>query len=232
MRYGTSVTLGTRGASITLLMTRRMAILLGLAAPTWAAAKEFWNEKPPEQWSPDEVQALLTKSPWAREAAISYYGGQNGPLSPSVPNQNRRRANNDGTAPSTQSPAEWKAYVRWQSALPVRQAMQIDPSDELEKYYILNMLGDVPSVGTDADGFKALQQVTTLEHKGDAIHLAKVAVSPRNNFTLAGTLFYFSRDLALRLEDKQATFVTKLGPIDLKCKFTLREMMYRGKLEL
>jgi hypothetical protein len=57
-------------------------------------------------------------------------------------------------------------------------------------------------------------------------------VSPHTEISLAGTLFYFSRDLALRLEDKQATFVTKLGPIDLKCRFTLKEMMYRGKLEL
>jgi hypothetical protein len=36
----------------------------------------------------------------------------------------------------------------------------------------------------------------------------------------------------LRPEDKQATFSTKLGPIDVKCKFTLRDMMYRGNLEL
>jgi hypothetical protein len=28
------------------------------------------------------------------------------------------------------------------------------------------------------------------------------------------------------------TFVTKLGPIDVKCKFTVKDMMYRGKLEL
>ena len=110
--------------------------------------------------------------------------------------------------------------------------MKIDPSPDIEKFYILNMLGDVPSVGTDADGLQALKSVTKLEHKGDEIHLSRVAVSPRMDISLAGTLFYFSRDLALRLEDKVATFSTKLGPIDLKCKFTLKDMMYRGKLEL
>jgi len=57
-------------------------------------------------------------------------------------------------------------------------------------------------------------------------------VSPKNDITLAGTLFYFSRGLALRPEDKQATFSTKLGPIDVKCKFTLKDMMVKGNLEL
>jgi hypothetical protein len=102
------------------------------------------------------------------------------------------------------------------------------------------MLGDVPSVGATPDEdesqraarFETLKQVTRLEHKGDAILLSRVAVAPKNDLTLAGTLFYFSRGLALRPEDKQAIFSTKLGPIDVKCKFTLKDMMYQGKLEL
>jgi hypothetical protein len=47
-----------------------------------------------------------------------------------------------------------------------------------------------------------------------------------------GTLFYFSRRLALRLEDQDVTFTTKLGPLKVKCKFTLKDMLYRGNLEL
>ena len=31
---------------------------------------------------------------------------------------------------------------------------------------------------------------------------------------------------------KQVTFVTKVGPLEVKCKFTLRDMLYRGNLEL
>lgn len=215
-------------------MTRRTALLglaSGYALRSWAFAKEFWNDKQPEQWTPEEIGLLLNKSPWAREAIISYYGGQNGPLANSLPGQRNRRSNT-GTAPSASAPADWKAVIRWQSALPIREAMKIDPSPDIEKYYILNMLGDVPSVGTGPEGLEALKQVTKLEHKGDEIHLSRVAISPRTDISLAGTLFYFSRDLALRLEDKQAMFSTKFGPIDLKCKFTLKDMMYRGKLEL
>ena len=47
-----------------------------------------------------------------------------------------------------------------------------------------------------------------------------------------GTLFYFSRVLPLSLDDRQVTFVTKMGPLEVKCKFILREMLYRGALEL
>jgi hypothetical protein len=43
---------------------------------------------------------------------------------------------------------------------------------------------------------------------------------------------YFSRVLPLTLEDKQVTFLTKVGPLEVKCKFTLRDMMNRGSLEL
>jgi hypothetical protein len=102
------------------------------------------------------------------------------------------------------------------------------------------MVGDVPSVGATADEdesqrksrFESLKLVTKLEHKGDAILLSRVAVAPKSALSLAGTLFYFSRDLALQPKDNQAIFSTKLGPIDVKCKFALKDMMYQGNLEL
>ncbi|MGA3190259.1 MAG: hypothetical protein ABSF22_24405 [Bryobacteraceae bacterium] len=228
-------------------MTRRSALLIGLAggfvpAGCWGYAKEFWNEKKPSDWTGDEIDLLLNKSPWAKEATVSYYGGQNGPLSNTMPGQRSHSSSNSSNrgSPSAVSPADWKAIIRWQSALPVRQALKAPASADYEKFYILNMVGDVPSIGATPDEdpaqraarFETLKQVTKLEHKGDAILLSRVEVSPRNDLSLAGTLFYFSRGLALRPEDKQAIFSTKLGPIDVKCKFTLKEMMYQGNLEL
>jgi hypothetical protein len=226
-------------------MTRRTAILIGLTsgfAPAFAP-KEFWNEKQPSDWTGEEIELLLNKSPWAKEAAVSYYGGQNGPLSSTLPGTRSNRSSRNassGTSPSAASPAAWKAIVRWESALPVREALKAAPSPDVEKFYILNMVGDVPSVGATPDEdesqraarFETLKQVTKLEHKGDAILLSRVAVAPKSALSLAGTLFYFSRDLALRTKDNQATFSTKLGPIDVKCKFTLKDMVYRGNLEL
>ena len=219
-------------------MTRRTALLIGLTGgfvPAFAS-REFWNEKKPSEWTGEEIDLLLNKSPWAKEAAISYYGGQNGPLSNTMPGTRSNRSSRNassGTSPSAASPAAWKAIVRWESALPVREALKAAPSPDVEKFYVLNMVGDVPSVGATPDeGFETLKQVTKLEHKGDAILLSRVAVAPKTAHSLAGTLFYFSRDLALQTKDNQATFSTKLGPIDVKCKFTLKDMVYRGNLEL
>lgn len=224
-------------------MTRRTALTAACGVAAFGyAAKEFWNEKKPADWTGEEVDLLLNKSPWAKDAAISYYGGQNGPLSNTLPGEHSRASRNasSGTSPSAMSPAAWKAIIRWESALPLRLALKSEPSPDFEKFYILNMVGDVPSVGATPDEdpaqraarFETLKQVTKLEHKGDEILLSRVAISPKNDISLAGTLFYFSRGLALRTEDKQATFSTKLGPIDVKCKFTLKDMMYRGALAL
>lgn len=225
-------------------MTRRTALLIGLTsgfAPAYAT-KEFWNEKQPSDWTGEEIELLLNKSPWAKEASVSYYGGQNGPLSNTMPGARSRQSRNasSGTSPSAASPAAWKAIVRWESALPIREALKLEPSPDVEKFYILNMVGDVPSVGATPDEdpsqraarFETLKMVTKLEHKGDAILLSRVEIARKSALSLAGTLFYFSRDLALQPKDNQATFSTKLGPIDVKCKFTLRDMIYRGKLEL
>ncbi len=221
------------------MMTRRSALLLGLAgtlAPVsfLRAAKDFWNEKKPSDWTADEIETLLNKSPWAKDAAVSYYGGQNGPLSDTLPGTQKMgpRSASSKTSPSAQSPAQWKAVVRWESARPVREALNLPDSPDLEKFYILNMVGDVPSGGGDPEALETLKLYTKLEHKGDQIRLSHVAVSPKTDRSASGTLFYFSRGLALRVEDKQAMFSTKVGPIDVKCRFTLKDMMYRGNLEL
>src|SRR5579864_4577047 len=68
------------------MLTRRDAIRVALgipaglsAIPAWAfAAKEFWETKPASEWSSEEVDRMLTKSPWAKEAVVSYNGGPRG----------------------------------------------------------------------------------------------------------------------------------------------------------
>jgi len=77
-----------------------------------------------------------------------------------------------------------------------------------------------------------LKETTRLERKDDPLELQRVKIAPRTPQSPSGTLFYFSRVFPLTLEDKQVTFVTKVGPLEVKCKFTLKDMMYRGSLEL
>ena len=57
-----------------LILSRRNLFLLvggGLAVwrPLHATTSGFWNKKPPRDWSTEEIDALLAKSPCAREAS-------------------------------------------------------------------------------------------------------------------------------------------------------------------
>jgi len=229
-------------------MTRRSALLAGLGFPlgaiTFPAAalpsRDFWNDRKPEDWTSSEVKELLTKSPWAKDASITdnaqigNMGNARAPVG--------RRSSSGGAgqaAGSTGIPSakiQWKAIVRWESALPVREALKKSAPKDVEEFYVLNVIGNVPSAVTndqpESPSSQYLKEVTKLEHKGDQIHLSRVVLAPENDVSPAGTLFYFSRMLALMLKDKEASFSTKIGPLDVKCRFTLGDMLYRGALEL
>jgi hypothetical protein len=45
-------------------------------------------------------------------------------------------------------------------------------------------------------------------------------------------VFGFPRTDAIKLEDKDVEFVTKLGQVDIKKKFNLKDMVFHGQLEL
>jgi hypothetical protein len=72
-----------------MLITRRNLLVLtgaGIAGlrPLSAGNGEFWDKKPPSEWTNVEIDRLLTKSPWAKEVNATYApgysgGGQSGP---------------------------------------------------------------------------------------------------------------------------------------------------------
>lgn len=208
--------------------------------PRRAFAKDFWNDRKPEDWTGAEIKELLSKSPWAKDAAITDTGQVGNLGSPRSERRGRAAtsAGGSGTAPSSTPKITWKAIVRWESALVMREAVKASAPNDFKDFYVLNVVGNVPSPIPSGDTPEArssmayLREVTKLSHKGDEIHMARVELAPQSDVSPAGTRFYFSRMLALMPEDKEAEFVTKIGPLDLKCKFTLREMFYKGALDL
>src|ERR1041384_3415622 len=130
------------------MTTRRTAFLLtlGLPAsfaglPAWAFAGEFWNTKKPEEWSAEEVEILLNKSPWAREVNANLtgvgglgqigadrrsggYGGMGGTVgSGSMGGSRRSGGTRSGDISGSTKPAGgmMKGLVRWERALPIPQ---------------------------------------------------------------------------------------------------------------
>jgi hypothetical protein len=242
-------------------MTRRDVIRIGLglpgvaALPAWAASsKESWNNKPSSDWTQSEIQDLLSRSPWAKEVTVSDNGpgidfsrgsggggGGNSPLPaggipglPSGPPMGRPFLPQDG-------PQRFKATVRWDSALPIREAMHVKPSKDFDQTYIIAVTGDLPDMGRivgadgqtlDAARLESVKQFTRLERKGSPILLSRMAATPDGYPSGGGTLFYFERRDPILAEDKQVIFVTRVGAYEVKARFNLKDMLYHGKLEL
>jgi len=221
-----------------LSMTRRE--LLALPLPLLASpANEFWNAKKPEEWTEDEVQEMLTRSPWAKEGTVNVFGGAGGSLlnrgaamnrSGTVTNSGRQR-NSTQTTSGDAPDLRYKATVRWDSALPIVEALKKKPIAAAKDFYIIAVVGDLTLADPDADDeqrasrLEMMKEYTKLDKKGGAIPLANLELVKKE-----GTLFYFSRDEPIK--DGQVTFVTKIGPVEVKCKFPVKEMTYHGKLEL
>jgi hypothetical protein len=229
-------------------MTRRTAIFIGLgfpvgfnANPAWGASG-FWNDKKSSDWTEDEIHELLTKSPWAKEPSVSYNSGPGNAGRQTSTAASRGYGRTRVPVAGTVSPGgtsmekqQYKTVVRWETALPIRLATRKNSGEDPLANYVLNVVGDLPMLGTHKDESETdreqrvemLKQYTRLERKNDPIYLAKIKFQSATE-----TLFYFDRVEPIFPDDKQVTFVTKLGPLDVKCKFILKEMLYQGKLEL
>jgi hypothetical protein len=227
--------------------TSRRAFLagLGFAAAAYGWAKDFWDDKKPSDWTEEEIQEMLTKSPWAKDASIfdsaAHKGVSSAPYAGGAYGRRRYESPDGKSLPTVGGSQGWSATVRWQSALPVREAMKAPKTADADESYIIALVGDIPGASVPSDDDDAaerqqkldvLKDSTTLERKNDPLELQRVKIAPRTPLSPSGTLYYFSRVLPITAEDKQVTFVTKVGPLEVKCKFTLRDMLYHGNLEL
>jgi hypothetical protein len=234
------------------MITRRSALLaaLGLPAallPIQGASKPFWEDRDPQTWTPAEVEELLNRSPWATPAHISVFSGPGGesglprrdPFGNSPTQRSRGRAGNasGGRAPASDAASaagKFHAVARWESARPIYSALKTR-NEDAAGFYILALIGDLPDLAGAGDDDPAARQqrgqmmreVTKLERKGDS-PLYLDHIQP----VTGGDLFYFSRLEPIQPSNKEITFTTRLGPIEIKAKFSLKDMLYHGKLEL
>lgn len=175
------------------------------------------------------------------------YPGQGGPGGPGP-------GGPVGDDPRGAGRQQFHGTVRWESARPIQEALDIGSSDDrpnpdLEKYYVLNLLGELPTLGggrrrggdatDDQDDpaqkerrIEALKEFTTLERKSGQVFLEKIQQGSRTGRPGPGTLFYFSKLDGISPDDKQVSFYTKIGPLEVRARFTLKDMVYRGKLAL
>jgi len=250
---------------------------LSAAFPVWAfGTKEFWETKPSSEWNADEIDRMLTRSPWAKPAPIvsggrgSFGNGGGGGRSRGgagigfpgggigFPGGGRQGGGYPGGQgrgdPRDDGREQFNATVRWESALPIQEALRVGASDEkpnpdFEKYYVIALIGDLPATGDrprNSDGnsgeddedrnarndrrMEMFMESSRLERKDGPIKLEKIELGSRVGSRGPGVYFYFSRMDDVSMDDKQVSFSTKLGRMEIKVKFTMKDMLYHGKL--
>jgi hypothetical protein len=278
-------------------LTRRGVLLLAssAAAQSWfrlyAGSSDFWNKKEPAEWSAEEIDKLVTKSPWAKEITVSstslsrgygggvgdpgvggggtgggagypggvgYPGGGGGGGGVGGPGGGGmgyprgggggggRRGGGAGSIPIS-----YRAVVRWESAKPVQEALKTPLQEGLAGNYVISVSGvPVLSQGRDRSGggdpdatvskglsdevLERIKNLTYLEPKGKSP--AQPSVVQKGSISSSGMptlLFGFPRDVVpLSADDREVTFTTQIGKLEVKTKFNLKDMMYHKELAL
>jgi hypothetical protein len=215
-----------------------LPIVLGMLITGLLAGEKFWETKAPENWSSEEMDILLHKSPWAGKAKVKFN-------SPSMWSR-AGTPGNMGRNPLGLPEDKFKTPVLtvcWLSADPLAQVVRIRQKDidsritkETERYYVIGVFGFPPMMaagGKDEGGFKQnLLRNTFLRRKNKAPILpVKVEESAAwgEGLTL---LFYFPRNRAIQPQDKKVEFDSNAGFLSIRVEFLLEQMNYHGKRQL
>lgn len=239
-------------------MTRRwlLAAAMPVMARRWDRASSF------PDWSPGQVDRLLTNSPWAKPVTVpfrfslpprattpsNWQVGEPGSIGGLPPGWGKTAPSTRSAPPVTEVPAHTEAYltIRWASALPVRQAMVLQQFGKhgLDDPRAQALLREEPAEHViEIAGFP-----TTMMTQGARRMEAELAASAEILFKGRKPLRPVSVSVpehgmhlmaTLRFarlaeigEDGLLLVSGKTGPMEFAQKFPVREMLYSGKIAL
>ena len=231
-----------------------LVVVGALSGTLWAADPWKSNEKYTE-WSEKEIRKVIRKSPWAKTVTLTVYSGlgpagggdQGGYSGPPAAGGAPRGTLGTGLAGADSGRRSIRVLLRWQTALPVRQAYarQQQESDKMKReeaerllqqtppeYRVL--LTDMPKTamaGVPVDKVKA-DTYLKIGKKSRIMAREVVTEVVTSKGDALDVVFIFPRTTAIELQHKKVEFVTKIGQHKIKKKFSLKKMVYQGKLEL
>jgi len=131
---------------------------------------------------------------------------------------------------------QFHAFVRWDSAAPMRVARKLESAPDNQYWISVSGLPTVPRRGGNGDRsselLNGLAALTDLERKGkDSIPCSRVEMS-KGEDTNTLTFYFEPGSAPIQAGDKEVTFNTKIGPLQVKAKFVPKEMIFDGKLAL
>ena len=203
-----------------------------LLAGAVLAAADFWEETEFTAWSDKDVEQMMNDSPWAKRLTVRF---------PRTPRESRG-GRFGGFRPGTSTP-QTRLVIQWQSAQPIRQAMvrgrieqggTVDPEaqvflDQSSPGYVVVVTGLPGQFGRLTP--EALMAEARLERKGKS-PIVPVQAHPQRAGRGVAIVYFFPKDDAIVLEDKEVEFITEVGDVTIKKKFTLEDMVFNDQLEL
>jgi hypothetical protein len=248
----------------------RVLLVLGALPAMAADATLSWN-KDPGQWTDKDAQFVLTASPWSQQVGAVMADPRDEMEPAAAPLPGAEKSGLAGSTNPTSNGGRWDGsvgrnrmghlpsvpvLVRWDSALPVREALRRAPgAAEAEKNsdpssgYVITLSGLIPGgrykssghtetsshsdAGVDARNpeelLEAFMSASRLLPRGAA------AILPSNVKLDAATgavHIFFPRTHPIGAGEKEVTFSTRFGGLTVRAKFHVKEMKYQGKLEL
>ncbi len=242
-----------------------LAAMLTCLIATSIYPAESWKSKDVAQWTAQDMQRVLTDSPWAQEASAIFSLAADDEPPPPAPLPSA--AQNGLGAPANPPGVRWdggvgrarganptlNVLVRWDSALPVSEALQRSQGENFAgsaaKDYIVSIIGLVPagryrSVGRTESASRSDDTIDSrnpeemlegLMASSQLVPRGKPPIRPDDAKLDAGTgtlLIFFPRTDAITLSDKEVSFTTRFGALTIRKQFRLKEMVYQGKLAL
>lgn len=203
--------------------------------PLLVFAGDFWNEKKPADWTPEEKHQLLTQSPWAKQIAADIVDAS------TRNNRFRNRIALGGYGNVTSAPPmsqmERPMTIRWASAAPMLAITAENTPRKSKEFYMISISGMPVELQTSSGNEmkERLMDSALIRVKGhdplrpdDAV--IETDVSGKTPQTIL--YFFFSRDYEIKLSDKEVSFEFKMGPMQTEAKFFPKEMTVNGKLVL
>ena len=203
-----------------------------LLAGAVLAAADFWEETEFTAWSDKDVEQMMNDSPWAKRLTVRF---------PRTPRESRG-GRFGGFRPGTSTP-QTRLVIQWQSAQPIRQAMvrgrieqggTVDPEaqvflDQSAPGYVVVVTGLPGQFGRLTP--EAWMAEARLERKGKS-PIVPAQAQPQRAERGVTIVYLFPKDDAIVLEDKEVEFITEVGDVTIKKKFTLEDMVFNDQLEL
>ena len=248
-------------------MTDKFAAVLPLVlifALLSASSGDPWD-KDAAQWTDQDAQLVLTDSPWVQSVEAEMHdprddreeystpppageragmAGQTNPVAPQGRWDGGAGRNSMGSLPSL------PVTVRWDSALPVREALRhvsgSEPPGVSSGDYVITLTGLIPAgryrsagradTSSNSDGasdkrnpeelLEAFMSSSRLLPRGET------AIAPTNVRldSASGALhIFFPRSRPIEAKAKEVVFATRFGGFKVRAKFRVKDMRYQGK---